>query len=59
LLTIDFAAVRNEVTRAFAVIEQKLSRTLSEKAPEATNRIAGSPKPLRLRSGQAPPESRS
>jgi hypothetical protein len=25
LLTTDFAAVQNEVTRAFAVIEQKLS----------------------------------
>jgi ribonuclease P protein component len=46
LLSTDFAAVRNEVTRAFAVIEQKLSRTSLEKAPtEATNRIARSPKP--------------
>jgi len=29
LLTIDFAEVRNEVTRAFAVIEQKLSKNRS------------------------------
>jgi ribonuclease P protein component len=49
LLATDFAAVRNEVSRAFAVIEQKLSHTPSEKpAPEASrNRNAGarSPKP--------------
>ena len=47
LLTTDFAAVRNEVTRAFAVIEQKLSQIPSERAtPEdSTKRIAGSRKP--------------
>jgi len=38
LLTTDFAAVVNEVTRAFAVVEQKLSQKQSEKAPEADNR---------------------
>ena len=45
LLTTDFAAVRNEVTRAFAVIEQKLSRKVD--AGTATNRGAegGSRKP--------------
>jgi ribonuclease P protein component len=43
LLTTDFAAVLNEVTRAFAVIEEKLSQKQSEKAaPEAANRTAGS-----------------
>jgi len=49
LLATDFAAVLNEVSRAFTVIEQKLSQTPSEKAaPEASrNRNAGtrSPKP--------------
>jgi len=49
LLTTDFAAVLNEITRAFAVIEQKLSQTTSEKAPTeaSTNRTAGArgPKP--------------
>jgi ribonuclease P protein component len=46
LLTTDFGAVRNEVTRAFAVIEQKLS------APETSkNTIAGARSPR--------PESRS
>ncbi len=49
LLTTDFAAIRNEVTRAFAVIEQKLSQTLSEKAPTETSTKrtaeARSPKP--------------
>jgi ribonuclease P protein component len=47
LLTADFAAVLNEVSRAFAVIEQKLSQTRSETAlPEAsTKRIAGGRKP--------------
>ena len=61
LLATDFAAVLNEVSRAFVVIEQKLSHTTSEKAaPEApTNRIAESRKPLRPRSGQAPPEGRA
>jgi ribonuclease P protein component len=48
LLVTDFAAVLNEVKRAFVVIEQKLSQAPSEKAgPEAstTKRIAGSRKP--------------
>ncbi|MGA7927299.1 MAG: ribonuclease P protein component [Candidatus Sulfotelmatobacter sp.] len=47
LLTTDFAAILNEVTRAFAVIEQKLSQTpLETAAPQAsTKRIAGSRKP--------------
>ena len=45
LLTIDFAALQNEVSRAFAVIEQKLSGKTNPDA--ATNRIseARSPKP--------------
>jgi len=61
LLATDFAAVLNEVTRAFAVIEQKLSGKHSEKtAPEvAADRFAGKQKPLRLRSGQAQSEGRS
>jgi len=43
LLTTDFAALQNEVSRAFAVVEQKLSQ---KSAPEASqNRIAGSRKP--------------
>ena len=37
LLSTDFAAVRNEVTRAFAVIEQKLSARSPK--PEARSRI--------------------
>jgi ribonuclease P protein component len=47
LLTTDFAAILNEVTRAFAVIEQKLSRTPSDTVapPASTKRIAGSRKP--------------
>jgi ribonuclease P protein component len=49
LLTADFAAVLNEVTRAFVVIEQKLSQTPSEKMARdaSTKRIAEarSPKP--------------
>jgi ribonuclease P protein component len=49
LLTTDFAEVLNEVTRAFAVIEQKLSQTTSERTPTetSTERPAGarSPKP--------------
>jgi ribonuclease P protein component len=57
LLTTDFAALRNEVSKAFAVIEQKLSE---KSVPESSQeRIAGSGKPLRLRSGQAPPEGSS
>jgi ribonuclease P protein component len=36
LLTTDFSKVLNEVTRAFAVIEQKLSQTPSEKTSAAT-----------------------
>jgi ribonuclease P protein component len=46
LLTTDFGAVRNEVTRAFAVIEQKLSDPETSK-----NTIAGARSPR--------PESRS
>jgi ribonuclease P protein component len=43
LLTTDFVAVVNEVTRAFAVIEQKLS---GKSAPEGSeSKIAGSRKP--------------
>ena len=39
LLTTDFAAVLNEVTRAFAVIEQKLSQAPSDKmAPAASTK---------------------
>jgi ribonuclease P protein component len=48
LLTIDFSLVLNEVSRAFAVIEQKLSQPASEKTPASTpanNRSAGSRKP--------------
>jgi ribonuclease P protein component len=49
LLATDFAAVLNEVSRAFTVIEQKLSQTPSEKAaPQAStnrNAEARSPKP--------------
>jgi ribonuclease P protein component len=45
LLTTDFAAVRNEVTRAFAVIEQKLSGKLDpEKATNNKRAEARSPK---------------
>jgi ribonuclease P protein component len=43
LLTTDFAALQNELTRAFAVIEQKLS---GKSVPEGSERkIAGSRKP--------------
>jgi ribonuclease P protein component len=46
LLTTEFAAVLNEVTRAFAVIEQKLSQIPLETAPQAsTKRSVGSRKP--------------
>lgn len=47
LLTTDFSTVLNEVSRAFAVIGQKLSQNLPDKTPTepATNRIAGSWKP--------------
>ena len=47
LLTTGFADVINEVTRAFAVIEQRLSQTPSEKAltEAAAKRIAGGRKP--------------
>ena len=47
LLTTEFAAILNEVTRAFAVIEQKLSQTPFETAAPlaSTKRIAGSRKP--------------
>jgi ribonuclease P protein component len=43
LLTVDFAALQNEVSRAFALIKQKLSQ---KSVPEVTqNRMAGSRKP--------------
>jgi ribonuclease P protein component len=47
LLATDFTAVLNEVSRAFAVIGEKLSGKMSERAPAtgASNRIAGSRKP--------------
>jgi ribonuclease P protein component len=47
LLAADFAAVLNEVSHAFEVIEQKLSGKLSEKTPAeaATKRITGSRNP--------------
>jgi ribonuclease P protein component len=58
LLTTDFSNVLNEVTRAFAVIEQKLSQSACEKTPAPTpmttnNRSAGSPKP---KTGSRKPE---
>ena len=67
LLATDFAAVVNEVGRAFAVIEQKLARDKSD-AEAAAQRSAGSDKPIRLparlrsglrQKGQAPGERRS
>jgi ribonuclease P protein component len=48
LLTVDFSLVLNEVSRAFAVIEQKLSQPASERTSPATatkNRSAESRKP--------------
>jgi ribonuclease P protein component len=42
LLAADFVAVRNEVSRAFSVIEQKLSQKQNE---AAVNQSAGSRKP--------------
>ena len=57
LLTTDFAAVLNEVTRAFAVIEQKLSGRADPDT--AKNGRAEVRSLLRLRPGQAPPEGRS
>jgi ribonuclease P protein component len=47
LLAADFADVLNEVSRAFGVIEQRLSQPASEKsAPQASsNRKAGSRRP--------------
>ena len=43
MLSTDFAALQNEVSRAFAIIEQKLS---GKSVPEVSqNRIAGSRKP--------------
>jgi len=47
LLTADFSAVLNEVSRAFAVIEEKLSGKPSERtqAGGITNRIAESRRP--------------
>lgn len=58
LLTTDFSNVLNEVTRAFAVIEQKLSQPACEKTPAPTlmttnTRSAGSPKP---KTGSRKPE---
>jgi len=44
LLIADFAAILNEVSRAFGVIEQKLSEKTLE-CYSATNKIAGSRKP--------------
>jgi ribonuclease P protein component len=59
LLTTDFSNVLNEVTRAFAVIEQKLSQPACEKTPAPTlmttnTRSAGSPKP---KTGSRNPEA--
>jgi len=47
LLTTDFSVVLNEVSRAFAVIEQKLSQNLAGKTPTepAMSKIVGSRKP--------------
>jgi ribonuclease P protein component len=47
LLATDFPVVLNEVSKAFAVIEQKLSEKQSEKTPAeaARDRIGGSRKP--------------
>ena len=45
LLATDFPVVLNEVSKAFAVIEQKLSEKQSEKAEAARDRIGGSRKP--------------
>ena len=47
LLTTDFSAVLSEVSRAFDVIEQKLSQNLGGKTPTepAMSKIAGSRKP--------------
>jgi ribonuclease P protein component len=64
LLTANFAAIRNEVTKAFAVIEQKLS---GKTDAETANRRPEARSPLRLpprirsglrQKGQAPPEGR-
>jgi ribonuclease P protein component len=57
LLTTDFSKVLNEVTRAFAVIEQKLSQTPSEGTPAATT-ISNSPIDNRS-TGTRKPESGS
>jgi ribonuclease P protein component len=43
LLAVDFSEVVNEVSRAFAVIEQKLSQRMSRES--GTDTIAGSRKP--------------
>jgi ribonuclease P protein component len=45
LLTTDFAAMLNEVSRAFAVIEQKLSEKAKPEAPQNRLPKARSPKP--------------
>jgi hypothetical protein len=45
LLTTDFAAIVNEVSRAFVVIEEKLSQKLSANVAEASNGIAESRRP--------------
>jgi ribonuclease P protein component len=61
LLNAEFADILNEVSRAFVIIEQKLApKRLEKSAPDSTANIkAGSGKPPRLRSGQAPPEGRT
>ena len=47
LMTIDFSVVLNEVSRAFAVIEQKLSQNLAGKTTteSAMSKTAGKGKP--------------
>jgi ribonuclease P protein component len=45
LLTVDFAAVMNEVSRAFVVIEQKLAAKPGQRSGAATERDCGSRKP--------------
>jgi ribonuclease P protein component len=61
LLNAEFTDILNEVSRAFVIIEQKLApKPLEKSALGSTANIkAGSGKPLRLRSGQAPPEGRT
>jgi len=45
LLTVDFAAVVNEVGRAFVVIEQKLAGKTADRVAAAAERASGSRKP--------------